>query len=267
MLATVTVRVLVLVLSVDREPWRSIERDGQRTTWAAPSPLDADVPVLYYRGRRTGLARMGVTATTRLLRLAGSDHRGSRAAGLRDDFIDRVGQHFSATAATTVDDIVRTRVPETYSMVATKLFVALRHVLSTVEFDYVLRTNSSTYIDRATLLERCEHLPRSGYWGGFTGEHDGVAFTSGAGTLLSRDVATAAVSIDWNWASIDDVALGGALGSLGIEPMPLPRPVVASADRVATTDLDAFMWRCKGEADRNDVATMRALHERLDRHR
>lgn len=257
----------MLVLSIDREPWRSIEREGQRSTWAAPSSLDREVPVLFYRGRRTGPVRFGVAAMTRFLDTMGADRRDSMTARARAAFLRRVGRHFSRTEATTADDLVVTHVPETYAMVATKAFVALRHVLDTEPFDFVLRTNTSTYVDRQRLLDLAGDAPRSGYWGGFPGEHDGIAFTSGAGTLLSRDVAAAAVASDWDWARIDDVALGEALGSLGIERRALARPVLTSIDQVATTDLDACMWRCKGEGERNDVAVMTALHEALDRRR
>jgi hypothetical protein len=261
----VAVRVLVLVLSVDREPWRSIERDGQRATWAAPSTLDLDVPVRFYRGRRAGVARLGVGATTRLLRWMGSERPDGRAAIIRESVLRRIGRHYSTTGATTVDGLIRTRVPETYATVATKLFVALRHVLLTEEFDFLLRTNSSTYIDRRRLLDHASRVTASGYWGGFPGEVDDIAFTSGAGTLLSRDVVEAAVEAarDWDWSRIDDVALGAVLTSLGVERQILDRPVVTSADDVAATDLHAFMWRCKGVGERNDVSTMLALHEAL----
>lgn len=262
-----TVRVLVLVLSVDREPWRSIERDGQRATWASPSPLDHEVPVLYYRGRRHGPARVGVGAMTRLLRHAGSNRADGRTAAVRNRFLLRIGQHYSTTRATTVDGIVRTRVPETYSMVTTKLFVALRHALDTEEFDFLLRTNSSTYIDRGRLHRFTSGLTPSRYWGGFPGQSGDISFTSGAGTLLSRDLVQAAVDATWDWSAIDDVALGAVLTSLGVERRVLDRPVLTSADQVTTTDLGAFMWRCKGLGERNDVSTMVALHDALAQRR
>lgn len=267
MLATVTVKVLVLVLSIDREPWRSIELDGQRATWASASPLDHDVPVRFYRGRRTGPGRLAIAGASRLLRLAGSEHPESRAASLRDRFLRRAGSHYSTAEAITIDDIVHTGVPETYDMVATKLFVALRHMLVTEEFDFLLRTNSSTYIDRDRLRRSASLMPRSGYWGGFPGELGDIAFTSGAGTLLSRDVVEAAIDADWDWSRIDDVALGAVLTALGIERHSLARPVLTSPADAESTDLDAFMWRCKGLGERNDAATMRALHAVLRSHR
>lgn len=255
----------MLVLSVDREPWRSIERDGQRATWAAPSAIDEHAPVRFYRGRRTGPVRFAVASTTRVLEMAGSANEGSTASALRDRFLRAVGRHYCTCRSTTDGDVIRTSVPETYAMVTTKLFATLTHVVATEEFDYVLRTNTSSYIDRRALVEFAEDQPRSGYWGGFLGQHDGMTFTSGAGSLLSRDCVTAALDVPWDWSLIDDVALGRVLHSLGVEPRAIGRPVLTSPEEAATPDADAFMWRCKGVEVRNDVEIMRALHEALRR--
>ena len=258
-----SVRVLVLVLSVDREPWRSIERDGQRATWASPSALDRAAPIRFYRGKSRGPVRFIVAAITRLLRILGSDTDGTFASTLRDRFLRLIGRHFCRSGATTIDDIVSTEVPETYAMVTTKLFATLNHVLATEDFDYLFRTNTSTYVDRQGLIDFAESLPRSGYWGGFLGVSDGITFTSGAGTLLSRDCVEAAVTAQWDWALIDDVALSRVLNSQGFEAHLISRPDLGSADDAATTDLTAFMWRCKGIEERNDATTMLALHAAL----
>lgn len=258
-----SVRVLVLVLSVDREPWRSIERDGQRATWAAPSPLDEVAPVRFYRGRTRGATRMALGAATRLLRLLGSERRSTVASGVRDRLVRRAGARYCGGRARTVGDIIETDVPETYAMVSTKLFATLTHVLRTEEFDYLFRTNSSTYVDRRRLVEQAGTRPRTGYWGGFPGQHDGVPFTSGAGTLLSRDVVLRAVEQQWDWAAIDDVALGSALHAAGFQPEPLGRPVITGAHEVVDPGPEVFMWRCKGVDRRDDVQTMTTLHELL----
>jgi len=257
----------VLVLSIDREPWRSIELNGQRATWAAPSKLDDAAPVLFYRGRLTGLVRFAVASITRALLIAGSDKAGSLAETARDRFIRIVGRRYHQSSSTTVSDIITTDVPETYAMVTTKLFASLTHVLATEEFDYLFRTNSSTYVDRQRLVEFAEDLPRSGYWGGFTGVFEGVTYTSGAGTLMSRDCVADAVRVKWDWDLVDDVALGRVLTSLGIEAQPLPRPILESVESVDTAELDAFMWRCQGVQERNDAQIMLALHRALEANR
>ena len=261
------VKVLVLVLSVDREPWSSIERDGQRATWAAHSALDDLAPVFFYRGKLAGPVRFVVASITRVLRLIGSDNDGSFASSLRVRFLRLTGRLCSRSRSTTVGDVIQTDVPETYAMVATKLYATLTHVLATEQFDYLFRTNTSTYVDRRRLVEFAEELPRVGFWGGFLGNSDGIAFTSGAGTLMSRDCVARAVNAKWDWSLIDDVALGRVMHSLGIDPRPIKRPNLQSAAEAADADLDAFMWRCKGVDERNDVSTMLALRDALQSQR
>lgn len=256
-------RVLILVLSVDREPWRSIERDGQRSTWAAPSGLDPDAPVLFYRGRSSGLERFVVAAVLRALRVAGAERSDSVAQALRTLFLRRLGRGWSQRPATTVGDVVHTAVPETYGTVTPKTVAAFAHVLATEEFDFLLRTNTSTYIDRRRLLDLADGLPRRQYWGGFIGTSSGTSYTSGAGTLLSRDLVVESLLDAWDWALLDDVALGRVLRKRGHEPQPLPRPEYTSVEQVAEIDPNACMWRCKSEPARDDAAIMRAVHREL----
>jgi len=263
----VSVKVLVLVLSVDREPWRSIERDGQRATWAAPSNLDDAAPVRFYRGKLTGPVRFLLASITRILLIAGSDEAESFAAAARRRFIRIIGHHWHQSESTTSGAIIDTDVPETYAMVTTKLFTTLTHVLATEEFDYLFRTNSSTYVDRRRLIQFAQDLPRSRYWGGFTGTSEGITFTSGAGTLMSRDCVADAVTAEWDWSLIDDVALSRVLTERGFEAQPLSRPTLSSVEAVTKTDLDGFMWRCKGEPERDDVEIMRALQSALETNR
>ena len=257
----------MLVLSVDREPWRSIELQGQRPTWASPSALDDCAPVRFYRGKMTGPVRFAIMSVIRMLAVAGSARPGSLASRARDRFLRSTGRHFCQSGSRTVNDIITTDVPETYAMVTAKLFAALKHVLATEEFDYLFRTNTSTYVDRQGLLEFAEVQPRSGYWGGFLGVFEGITFTSGTGTLLSRDCVEMALAAEWDWALLDDVALGRVLCSLGIEAQPIARPILESTEEATNADLDAFYWRCKGVHERNDVEIMRELHAVLDSNR
>jgi hypothetical protein len=261
------VKVLVLVLSVDREPWRSIERDGQRATWAARYGPDDSAPVFFYRGKLDGPTRFVVASITRILSLVGSDRGGSFASSMRVRFLRLAGRLCCRSRSTTVGDVIQTDVPETYAMVTTKLFATLTHVLATEQFDYLFRTNTSTYVDRRRLVEFAEGLPRSGFWGGFLGSSDGITFTSGAGTLMSRDCVVKAINADWDWSVIDDVALGGVMQALEISPEPIKRPVLESTEEATNADLDAFMWRCKGVDERNDVSIMIALHDALQSQR
>lgn len=150
-----------------------------------------------------------------------------------------------------------------------KLRDALRTLLRLTSWDYVFRTNASSYVDKARLLTVAETLPRARCYAGV----DGGGFASGSGFFISRDAAgDLAEKLPERSSEIDDVVVGGILRSGGYEVAPLPRvdyelelalaevrgDVAAFEARVRT----AHHVRCKHAADRTmDVRAMRNVHK------
>lgn len=239
-------RILVLVLSIDREPWRTIEQLGQRRTWAAKS--DADV--LYYYGR-DGLRRHATRVAAR--------------AGLTSSLSVRA----AAAPCRLAGDRLWCDVPEVYRFTLPKLLAALRWALAHREFEYVYRTNTSSYINLDRLQVVAEGLPRERCYAGWVirRDPDGLPFVSGGGMLMSRDVAEAfATRSDWNWGTTDDAAFGEAAAAMRLDLVPLDRVRVRTIDDVAALTEEqlatTFNYRCKTEA-RNDHEIMVALDRRL----
>ena len=250
-------RVLVLVLSVAREPWAAIEREGQRATWGVADLPDA--PIAYYYGL-TGLspAYWASRATAKLLRVAHLERQRSR-------FVARVGRWSAGRRVSSEGDRIQTRVPESYDNTNAKTRAALRHVASTMDFDYLLRTNTSSYVHRPLLLEQLDALPREGYYGGSLVRLDEPAYVSGTGILMSRDMVELAATGDpWDYDVIDDVAVGRVMREAGVEPRELPRLDVESVEQpVDPTELrSCFLVRCKSPTSRSlDVPIMHRVHE------
>lgn len=252
--------ILVLVLSVDREPWRSIELEGQRRTWAAPGAVPDGCRVVFYYGRG-GLAAGAGRVLARLARSA-------RAAR---PLFAAVSARTAAAGARLDGDRLWTRVPEAYPFLLAKLVAALRWALAAERFDFVYRTNTSSYVNLARLQEVAAELPRSGCYAGFLGNPPatGPPFVKGAAILLSRDVAALVAGHDaWSWGAVDDAALGAFLASRGIEPIPLPRVLVrgpGDVEALAGDELRAAPHvRCKSHGGaRTDAATMAAIHARV----
>ena len=259
-------KVLVLVLSIDRDPWLTVEREGIRATWAERSPLDSLAPVLYYRGS-SNLRAKGFGAATAALSRAARGRERSVSRRLRLAAIRVVGSRTAALPCRRDGDIIRTATPETYGMLSAKLLAALRHVVATEQFDYVLRTNSSTYIDRAGLVDHVQAAPALRHYAGYHGTGDFGIFASGAGFIMSRDLVEAAIwrHADWDLGLVDDVAVGQLLAQMGVTPVHLQRPQIRTAEEARAAHLDkAFMWRCKTFGDnRTDADLMRILHRRL----
>jgi hypothetical protein len=253
--------VLVLVLSIDREPWRSIEREGQRRTWAAPERVPGGCRVVFYYGRGGAAAQAGRVAA----RLA----RARVAPGL----FAALARRSAAAPSTLVGDRLLTRVPDAYAFTLPKLLAALRWAASGAAgaFDYVYRTNTSSYVNLARLREVAAGLPADGCYAGFLGRPpaEGPPFVKGAGLLLGRDLVEAVAANDrWGWGAVDDAALGAFLAARGVEPIPLPRVLVHDPAEVAALSDEELRaaphFRCKSRgATRSDALTMAAIHARV----
>jgi hypothetical protein len=249
-------RVLVLVLSAALEPWATIEREGQRATWCAADLPEA--PVFYYYGLAgASPAYWASRVTAKGLRVAGQERARAR-------FLARVGR-WSASRPVSIDGTrITTRVPESYDNTSAKFRAALQYVVSTMEFDYLLRTNTSSYVHRPLLSEQVGALPRQGYYGGSLVPGD-PPWVSGTGILMSRDVAELGAADDsWEYDVVDDVAMGRVAHRAGIEPRELPRVDVESPEqRIDPEELrGCFMVRCKSPVSRElDVPIMRKVHE------
>jgi hypothetical protein len=139
-------------------------------------------------------------------------------------------------------------------------------------FDYVYRTNTSSYLSLPRLQEIVTAMPRTNCYAGFIGQYPSgrCQFASGSGMLMSWDIAVrvGGTLTGWEWGTIDDVALGAFLAASEISPQPLPRvdtPSVDDVEELSSEELrDAFHFRCKSPSEpRTDAAIMRAIHRRL----
>jgi hypothetical protein len=249
-------KVLVLVLSLDKEPYRSIEVQGQRTTWA--SQALPNVPVFFYYGVTTGPAYWVLGMVSRALHNANQER-------LRCLLLRRIGVGYSLRTRERGDRI-QVRVPDIYGTIGAKTVGALRHVLSAHRFDYLYRTNTSSYVHLPLLHHFVQSVPATGYYAGSLVHTQGLTCASGSGFLLSRDlVEFAARDARWDWDLVDDLALGRSMARAGVAPQALPRIDVSTPDQVSHVASalwrNCFHVRCKSVGDRlGDIETMQRVH-------
>ncbi|MGY3564827.1 hypothetical protein [Sinomonas sp. RB5] len=154
-------------------------------------------------------------------------------------------------------------------MTNAKTVAAFRHVLATEEFDFLLRTNSSSYINLPFLLDYIQNIPSRDYYGGTTWEKEGLTYVTGTSILLSRDlVSYAAEDPYWDFDVIDDIAVGKSMARRGVEPVGVPRvDLYSDSDLCGLTDemlKTTYIFRCRGESDRgHDISAMQFIHARV----
>ena len=163
-------------------------------------------------------------------------------------------------------DRIEVGIPDFYSNIGAKTLGALRHVLKSYSFDYLFRTNTSSYVYLPLLHQFVQSLPPKGYYAGLLAQSLNITFAAGAGILLSRDLVEFAVGdAGWDWDLIDDLALARSMARAGVAPRPLPRIDVVSPDQVPLVPADqwksCFHARCLSLSNRlQDIETMRQVH-------
>ena len=254
--------VLILVLAVDRDPWRSIETEGQRRTWA--SQVVDGIAIRFYYGelnRWEGRAIRVLTAASRRAGLAKLRTWILRSAGLRYAINSRVLE---------VGDRLHIDAPEAYVTIGVKTHAAMRYVFEHHHFDFLFRTNTSSYVNLGRLAELVTQLPRAGIYAGVPmATRSGEIFLSGAGILMSHDVV-GKVALDTNldFSAPDDVAIARSATLSGVAMTRLGRIDLESLDQIDQITPEelrtAFHYRCKVRGDRSqDIVLMRKLHDRL----
>lgn len=255
------VRILVVVLSLDREPWRTLEA-AQRETWLAPSAVDE---VVHLRGIHRGPARAGFLLLRKAAVKIHKQH-------VLDSLVGRIGALRKVEGR---GNIVRTSTFEYWIGTSAKMHAGLRFLIENYRFDYLVRTNSSTYIHLPTLRAHLKSAPRNRYYAGPVYKPlrndlpPEVPYAQGTCIVLSRDVAALFASDgEWDYDTTDDVATGRAARRLGIQFNPLPQLIVEDSTDlkvlIAEAPVSAHIFRFKSVGDRlADKANMHALHALL----
>ena len=110
---------------------------------------------------------------------------------------------------------------------------AMKYIQDNLNFDYLIRTNQSTYWNLQNLSELLRSLPETNLYAGFVDSKLPMQFVSGSGVIMSKDVVNLLTKNPEKLESrlIDDLAIGKFLNSMGIKPFHLIRPQVLIAGR------------------------------------
>lgn len=144
-------------------------------------------------------------------------------------------------------------------------------------YDFILRTNISSYFNLDLLYEKILTLPKDNLYAGYHTYHNGSLFASGAGYIISKDVLKYIISnknsIDFGlcysgpaeWPDYDDVTIGKLLSHIPI--IHLDRIDYTTPEQISTIETTYqghYHYRCKNWPDRSgDIIVMNKLFELL----
>lgn len=150
-----------------------------------------------------------------------------------------------------------------------KYTLTLREVMSQ-DWDFIFRTNASSYVHKRELLKMAEKLPNEKCYCGRPGDCN--MFASGSGHFISRDVAQILVDemqcnigSDVNYVP-DDVYIGQILiKNHGLSVTPGSERVDYYSDG-HNRDFKTYHYRCKNEDNRQgDIDAFEWLFQKHDR--
>jgi hypothetical protein len=257
-------KILILVLAINKDPWRRIEIEGQLPTWKSEKLKNIEVY------RYTGST--GRNLLWHCLNRIWEINQKVRSLG-KGKFsffpINKAvkSKHFSDAVVDVNKHEIETDVPDLYSLIGVKTLEAFEASLKNFDFDYLYRTNVSSYIDLNGLSAFLECQPKENFYAGVIGNHQGVSFASGCGYFLSRDLVSKVVQkkTDWDHNYIDDVSLGKLLTEEMDIQIKEVRRVDLSSEVLDSSEIknifnSAFHFRCKAANPDITISIMKTLH-------
>ena len=287
-------KLILLVLSSPQEPYKSIQDQGQERTFI-PDSFGKIETVRYVgqevqlRPRYTPLLFLRKVQHSLLHhsrnQIIGAVVRALSALRVGDKALKRLNslvpnpapfvERIDLPEGGFLDQLV-TPTPEGWAFIGEKTLQAFKYLLEYYDFDFIFRTNTSSYVDSTRLIQRLSDMPKSGVYAGFVGTSLGkLRFASGAGILLSRDVVERICdhASEWKHGLIDDVALADLVSrfdSPKAELIPLERLTLPSLAVAKEADADqitnSYHVRCKADSPEETIEIMRYVHRVKYRH-
>ena len=288
-------KLILLVLSSPQQPYKSIQDQGQERTFITDS--FGEVETVRYVGQEVQLRpRYAPLLLLRKVQHSLLHHSRNRIIGavVRALSALRVGDKALKKLNSLVPNQVPfaekidlpeggflyrlvTPTPEGWAFIGEKTLQAFKYLLENHDFDFIFRTNTSSYVDATRLLERLNDMPKSGVYAGFVGTALGkLKFASGAGILLSRDVVKKICdhASEWKHGLIDDVALADLVSRFDgprTELIPLERLTLHSLKVAMGVDAEqisnSFHVRCKANSPEETIEIMRYVQHIKDLNR
>jgi hypothetical protein len=144
--------------------------------------------------------------------------------------------------------------------------MVVEYLLKNYDFDFLYRTNVSSYIDLAGLLKFVQNLDtKTDVYMGVIGKERNISFASGSGYLISRPTLEkfATHFRSWDHFQIDDVALGKIANLLmNIDPLPIDRTDILNAvtcTKEMVTESKTFHFRCKSHSHLETIKMMKLI--------
>lgn len=265
-------KILCLVGHGYYQPWIEIAKEGQDKTWLAQDLPDG-FQVIHFHG--TPVKKLGLLLDKLHERIRWSNRFGNLLLKFFDfiitlPFLGLIPSAKQSTLLHLKHQAIHVNFPDAYLTVRWKVKGIFQFVLQNYDFDYIFITTSSSYIRPSKLVEVLQDSSRTQYLGGAKA-YVGASFAAGSNRILSKDLVEYLVEHPTSYMPhiIEDVSMSRSLTKSGVIISFQPHLDISSLavlDSISDEELESnYHLRLKSGplSQRNDVAIMRALHERF----
>jgi len=136
----------------------------------------------------------------------------------------------------------------TYEAMGVKAIKAFEWVDLNIEYDYIFRTNTSSYVNYQNLIKYLNQLSSKGIdYCGHIGIYDGIEYISGSGIILSKHAVKSILKTknQLDESVVEDVAIGKLLKLNNILPTQGKRKDIESHKDIRNLDSDEYHIRCR----------------------
>lgn len=230
-------RICFLVLSADYLPWRDLFSKCGKATWVKSISNEIEFDVFEYRAK--SLSPISSQLVNSL--------KNSR---LKKIFWKRTIDSINFVDVKARDSgVLECDVSETWDNMLLKTLIVIKFALDYKEYDYIIRINTTTYVNLLELRNYLKSTPE------YAGAHSEKEFAPGWSIILSRNCAKKLVD-DSNFPyyqglKSDDHAIGDILSGYGIYPRQINCPIVTSRAILSKHELDikrSVFTRIKSES-------------------
>tara|TARA_B100000003_G_scaffold72004_1_gene64578 strand:- start:151 stop:909 length:759 start_codon:yes stop_codon:yes gene_type:complete len=137
---------------------------------------------------------------------------------------------------------------DSYSDMGIKSLKAFEWVDSNLSYDYIFRTNTSSYVNYKNLINYLKKIQEEGIdYCGYIGDYDGIEYVSGSGIILSEHAIKSIIRYksELDTEIVEDVAFGKLLKLNEISPIKGKRKDIESHKDIRNIDSDEYHIRCR----------------------
>ena len=262
--------LLVGLLQVDAEPWKSIYEKGQLPTWIKSSSAKIEIVNIY-----------GDTPN-KIIRALDRTHEKFRWSKLLQGPIHYLDRYLNKYLRKKTNPVwsekkdkyvtnLHVKVPSMHLTLPIVELVLFKYFMNRTKADFLYISNSSSYINLTKLEELIQTFPISKVYGGTTHTFDNIDFQSGANRILSRDLVEKLVLnfSSWDFSYIEDVSMGKLLLDEEKNSVTIPRQIFSTKEQIDLADIAEmrnnvqFRLKSGNLNSRNDIELMHFLHEKL----